>query len=74
MKRNIALLLVLLVATSCASKTEFGDCVGLSDEQKPELIYKTSVRNVVIGAVFFQTIFTPILVGMNQFYCPVGRK
>lgn len=74
MKRNIALLLVLLLATSCTSKTEYGRCIGINEIERPELIYKPSVKNIMLGAFFFQMILPPIFVLGDQFYCPVGRK
>jgi hypothetical protein len=65
---------LLLVLSSCSSKTEHGECVGISDKQNPQLEYKPSARNIVLGVVFSEMIIPPVLVIFNQFYCPVGKK
>jgi len=69
----IAATLAAAMLTGCASKTEFGDCVGLGDKQKPDLTYKVSVRNLVVGIIFFELIAPPIYVAVDQLYCPVGK-
>jgi uncharacterized protein YcfL len=75
MKKLLILVMTLILLSGCASRTEFGECIGVTKEdEKPDLVYKLSVRNVVLAAVFFQTLFTPIVVLVNETYCPVGRK
>ena len=68
----ITSLLLVLALTGCASRTEFGDCVGINDKQDPRLVYKLSIRNLIVGVVFFQMIAPPIYVVVDQLYCPVG--
>lgn len=60
--------------TGCTSKTEFGDCIGLDDEKNPDLVYDVSTNNIVTGVIFFQLIAPPVIVALEEFYCPVGIK
>lgn len=64
---------IVFILTACTSKTEFGRCVGIWDEQEPTLIYKPSVRNLFWGIVGLEIIYPPLDVAINKFYCPVGR-
>ena len=70
----IALLLAALSFVGCTSSTEFGSCVGMFEDKQPGLQYKYSTKNVVLGIVFFQTVFVPALVILNETYCPIGNK
>lgn len=72
MKNIVALDVAVALLTGCASKTAFGNCVGLGEKQDPRLEYKVSVRNVIIGIFFVELIVPPIFVLVDQFYCPVG--
>lgn len=48
-------------------------CVGIGGEGKRAGIeYKVSTRNVVVGVLFFETVFTPVIVAINETYCPVA--
>jgi hypothetical protein len=79
-KRNSLIRIVLLVVgllvilTGCTSKTEFGDCIGLADDKEPDLIYKVSAWNVFVAVVGIEMIAPPILVAVDETFCPVGRK
>ncbi len=78
MFRNIVLIGMLALA-GCRGSTEYGECVGIQDayqaeQQHPDLEYKLSVRNTVLGIIFFQTIFAPVIWLAADFKCPVGRK
>lgn len=68
------LLLILLLSVGCTSSTPHGKCVGAFEDKNPKKIYEVSTKNVILATVFFQTLFTPILVILNQTYCPVGDK
>lgn len=79
--RSISLALVLLLASAtisgCRSSTEYGDCVGAfdTDERNPDLSYKVSKRNVILGALFFEFFFIPpAIVLAEETFCPVARK
>lgn len=57
----------------CESSTQYGSCVGLNDAKDPTLVYKYSTRNIILGVVFFQLVAPPIIVGLNELECPVGK-
>lgn len=73
MKRTIVALSALLMVSGCISKTEYGECIGVADQPDLSLTYKASVRNIVLGVVFIETIFAPIIVLVSEFKCPIGR-
>ena len=68
------ILVLLLLTSSCSSRTEFGKCVGLNQEKDQTLIYDLSTKNLVISVLFIETLFVPIVYALKQVYCPVGRK
>ncbi len=70
----ILALAVAIGAAGCRSETEYGKCVGVSDDHDPALTYKVSTRNVILGVAFVETIFAPLLVVLTEWTCPVGRK
>jgi hypothetical protein len=74
MTRIAALFLAGLLAAGCTSSTAYGPCVGVTDDRDPALTYKVSTRNVVLGAIFVETLFAPALVLLTEWTCPVGRK
>jgi hypothetical protein len=74
MKNIIALLVLAASLSACTSKTQYGDCIGVLQEKKPNLTYELSVWNTVLAVVFSETIVVPIVVVANQHSCPVGVK
>jgi hypothetical protein len=66
--------LCLAVFGGCQSETPHGPCIGVFDDENPKLQYKLSVRNTVLGVIFFQTVFVPVIVLANETRCPVGPK
>jgi hypothetical protein len=61
--------------SSCITeKNEFGKCIGIGEDKDPKLTYKVSTTNVVIGIIFIELIFPPVLVVTDSFYCPTGVK
>lgn len=73
MKVACVILLALLLA-GCESSTEFGKCIGATDDKDPKLVYKLSLKNLIVGIVFFELIAPPIYVLVEQTFCPVGKK
>lgn len=65
---------VMVLLAGCTSKTEFGDCIGIADDRKPNLEYKLSVWNTMLAIAFFGTVFPPVVVLANETFCPVGTK
>jgi hypothetical protein len=66
--------LVIAMLAGCTSSTSFGECVGIADDKDPKLTYKLSVWNTVLAIVFSETIVVPVVVLVNETYCPVARK
>jgi len=74
MKYLAAILVACSLVSGCRSETEYGKCVGIDDKQDPKLEYKLSVRNTVLGIFFVETVIVPVLVLVDETYCPVGNK
>lgn len=73
--KYIFVALLILTATACTSKTEFGDCIGAFDEKDPSKVYKVSGMNIFWGAVGAELFFIPpIMVIKDQTLCPIGNK
>ena len=69
---GLAALLGLGLATGCESERQLGDCIGINETPGPRFRYEVSVRNVVLGAIFAEMIFPPIIVLVTEWSCPVG--
>ena len=74
MKKIIWLLMCAAFITGCTAKTEYGECIGIQDDEKPELKYKVNTGNVILGVVFVETAIVPIVVLLDQFKCPIAKK
>lgn len=73
-KKLIAVAVLGALLTGCASKNEYGDCIGAFDDGEPGMKYKLSIRNTVLAVMFSETIFVPVIVIANETRCPVGPK
>lgn len=78
MKKVIAVIAVILLAVmlaGCTTSTSFGPCVGVDDsDRNPTLHYKLSVWNVILAVIFVETIVVPVVVVLDNTYCPIGKK
>lgn len=76
MKKTIAALLLCsaFLTTACESENEVGTCVGVAQEKDPTLKYDISLRNAILGVIFVETIFAPILVLHHEALCPTGPQ
>ena len=72
--RFILICLVGLTLSGCTGSTEFGVCVGVTDDRDPKLAYKLNANNLVWAILGFELVFPPIIVAVDETYCPVGRK
>lgn len=74
MKKIIAVCVALacVALAGCESRTQYGECKGIADTRNPNLEYKLSVRNTVLGVVFMEMIIPPVVVLANETVCPVG--
>ena len=81
MNKLIVLVVLCLFVGTCAAvtsscytgSTQYGDCVGLGADKVPGLQYDLDVGNVVIAAVFSETIVIPLIILLSDAYCPVGK-
>lgn len=73
MKTSIIAIMALAMS-GCASKTSFGKCIGILDQEDPKIEYELSTQNIVIGSIFLASVFVPALVVLKQLKCPVALK
>jgi len=64
----------IVLLSGCETRTQYGNCIGVNDSQNITLRYKVSPTNVVIGVIFVETIFVPVIIILDEFSCPVGKK
>lgn len=74
MRKLLILLGIVLLATSCSDRTEFGECVGLITPKDPTLVYDIRGGNVFWGIIGAEMVLPPIYVGLKNFYCPIAKK
>lgn len=75
MKYLILAALTAFSLTACTSSTQYGECVGVMDEKLPNLEYRVSTRNVVLGLLGAQLLLIPpAIVVLDELSCPIGVK
>lgn len=74
MKKIIAVLAIIVLLSACTSRTEYGECIGITDKEKPGLVYKVSAWNVALAILFFELILPPVFVLVDEFKCPVAKQ
>lgn len=72
--KTTMIILLLLALTGCQSSTQYGPCIGLGEDRNPALEYKLSARNLVVALIFIELIAPPIIVGVDETFCPIGMK
>jgi hypothetical protein len=72
MKSLIAMALIGLTLAGCTTETKYGECVGAFDARNPKYEYKLDTVNTVLGIVFIETIFVPVIIVADETVCPVG--
>ena len=70
----LAAVAAVVLLSGFESRTNYGSCVGVGDHQQKNLEYKLSARNLIVGVVFFELVAPPIIVLVNETYCPIGNK
>ena len=73
----IVLLLAALVAVPVilyTGSTEYGDCVGLLDQQDTSLVYEVPVGNLIVGTIFIETVVVPVVIVGKELWCPVAHR
>lgn len=73
MKKFIAIALILLFLSGCTTRTSFGECIGITDNPKPNLVYKVSYWNLFMAFIFSETIIVPVVVVFDSLKCPIGK-
>jgi hypothetical protein len=72
MARKIVAVLLVVGLAGCASRTNYGECIGLNGDRNPKLRYEYSAWNIAMGIIFFGLVVPPIFVALDQLQCPVG--
>jgi 4-hydroxy-2-oxoheptanedioate aldolase len=50
-------------------------CIGIERvDERPDYVYRLSTRNIVVGVIFAGFVAPPIVVLLDELYCPVARK
>ena len=74
MKKFIVIALILLFLSGCTTRTSFGECIGITDTPKPNLVYRLSYWNVFLAFIFSETIVVPAVVIFADLRCPVEKN
>jgi hypothetical protein len=75
----VALTLLLVLVAGCEDSRIVNNksepCVGINEsDRNPKLEYRASTQNVVLAVIFSETIIVPIVVVLNETFCPIGTK
>lgn len=68
-----AVLAATLLLAGCEFNRKTGPCIGVANKEKSGVEYEVSVRNVIVGAFFFETLWVPVYVGLADYKCPVAK-
>lgn len=74
MKKILLIAALAAALTGCTSTTQFGDCIGAGADEDPALRYKVNTWNVIVAILFVETIVVPVVVVLEESYCPVSKK
>ena len=81
MKRLFVLLPMVLLMACESERTIEGEsdpvqCYGFNsmDTKDSTVVYKLSARNLVVGIFFSGLIVPPVVVALDEVWCPVKRK
>lgn len=81
--KKLLFVIPMILLSACKSEvtlpneTEPVQCVGFNTseaERDSTLVYKISARNVVVGILFAELIVPPVIVALDELWCPVARK
>ncbi len=68
------LIVLLLSLSACTSKTQYGNCIGVTEDKNPKLEYKISTWNIIVGVTLFELVAPPLVVLFDEVQCPIGVK
>lgn len=75
MKKLTAIVLVcMMFLAGCTTSTQYGECIGIQEDEVPTLKYKVSGLNIVLAVIFSETFFVPLVVLLADFKCPVEKR
>lgn len=58
----------------CTFSNDYGECIGLDDQEQPHLKYEISTWNIVMGVLFVEMLVPPVVVALEATKCPTGRR
>jgi hypothetical protein len=73
MKKLFLVLMMSAFLIGCTSSTHLGQCIGVTQEPTPGLIYKASYWNLFLAFIFSETIVVPLVVVFDAIKCPVEK-
>jgi hypothetical protein len=73
MKLFIASLFVIAF-TGCTVRNQYGPCIGINDKENPKYEYKYSTTNIIMAALFIESIVVPAVVIFDDLKCPIGPR
>lgn len=65
------MLIATLLLAGCEGSRHGVPCIGFPEKEKPGVEYEISTRNVIVGVVFFETVWVPVVVALKEVKCPV---
>ena len=74
MKKLLLIMLAVSALTGCTTRTDYGECVGVGGSRDPALHYRLDTWNVLWAVIFFETAVVPLVVILDDAYCPVAKK
>lgn len=74
MRKLLTVLMVGTLCSSCIKHTEYGECIGVQDKAQMKKEYRLSYWNIFIGLIFSETIIVPVVVALDDVYCPTGEN
>jgi hypothetical protein len=75
MKKILLIALAVMFLVGCTTRNEYGNCVGINDDDRdPALRYKLDGWNIAMAVIFVETVVAPIIVIVDETYCPIGKK
>ena len=80
--KKFLMILPLFLLTACKSEvtlpneTQPVQCVGFNslDQKDSTIVYKISAQNLVVAIIFSELIAPPVIVALDELWCPVARK
>jgi hypothetical protein len=49
-------------------------CVGLNNKKDIRYNYEYSVRNIILGIIFFELVIPPVIIVFEKLQCPTSYK